>query len=671
MRTLLVLSKHALLSPAIEAVVDHTRYQVITKEDAWDAESLLARGAIDVAILDLEMADANAIRLIEEMRRAAPACPLLVYTNARHTEWEEEAYVLGVAHILMKPVRGKLLNTMLDRALSHLDQKPHPDEAAPASQALKPARPASDHFRALEALRHFSGVLTHSLNCEALLKQFLLILREIIGVNRAVVFLRKPAGVLSESAHSQDDRWLRSACAIGLEPSFLGHFALSLSTGIGASLRRQGRILKANSLEAQSNREIAKEFHLLGAEVAIPIHDREALVGVAVFDERLTGEPYQNDELSLIFHMLEEVGLAIRNSWLHDQVVASNAMVAKILGTLGSGCVVVNSALQILHANTAARKFFLPESSGKLPLEFSHLPQELGSKVFTVMKTGIGLQPFRYQFSATPDAFFQVTISPFDMRDSTVPGAALLTIEDVTQQEHARKLELETSNLRLVTSMAEHLAHEIGNSVVPLSTHQQLLSEKYSDPEFRESLSTAMANGVKRISRLANQMMFLARDKTDFSDKIPVADLISEAFRDAYSYHAGKAPQLDFTKASEPWTIAGDHKALRHAFSEVILNALQANPSEPNVAVKIKEDPSENGHQHLNVEVRDSGGGFSVETAEKAQEPFFSTRNVGLGIGLTVTRKIIEDHNGKVEIAPSEKGEHGMVRISLPLAEEH
>ncbi len=672
MRTLLVLSRHGLLSQAIESVLDSTRYQVITKEDVWEAESLLSRGAIDAAILDIELTNANAIRAITEIREAAPRCPLLVYTSAKQSEWEEDAYTLGVAHVLAKPVRAKLLNTLLDRALNELEQHAQADECGAASQPLKPSRVDSGHFRALEALRNFSGVLAHSLNCEALLKEFLLLLREIIGVNRAVIFLRKPAGVLSESAHAQDDRWLRSACAIGLETSFLEHFALSLGAGIGASLRRQGRILKANSLEAQSNREITKEFHLLGAQVAIPILDREALIGVAVFDERLTGEAYQNDELSLIFHMLEEVGLAIRNSWLHDQIVSSHRMVANILGTLGSGCMVVDSALQVLHANVAARKYFLPENSGKLqPLEFSHLPQELGSKVFTVMKTGVGIPPFMYQFPTAPDAFFQVTISPFNMENAASTGAALLTIEDVTQREHGRKLEIEASNLRLVTSMAEHLAHEIGNSVVPLSTHQQLLNEKYSDPEFRESLSTAMASGVKRISRLANQMMFLAREKTDFSDKIPVADLISEAFRDAYSYHAGKAPQLDFKKASEPWTIAGDHKALRHAFSEVILNALQANPSEPNVAVKINEDPSDEGNQKLNVEVRDSGGGFTPETAEKAQEPFFSTRNVGLGIGLTVTRKIIEDHKGKVTIAPSEKGGHGMVRISLPLAEQN
>src|ERR1043166_9286830 len=282
--------------------------------------------------------------------------------------------------------------------------------------------------------------------------------------------------------------------------------------------------------------------------------------------------------------MLEEVGLAIRNSWLHDQLVSNHAMVADILGTLGSGCVVVNTNLAILHANAAARRIFLEGKGGKRQLEFADLPQEISSKVFTVMKTGAQFPPFRTELSDLPDLIFNVKISPFRTQDSAVANAALLVIEDITQAERAKRLEMETSHLRLITRMAEHLAHEIGNSVPPLSTHQQLLTEgdRIEDPEFRDSLSLALANGVKRISRLSSQMMFLARGKTDFGDQVSVSELVKEAVRDAYVYLTGKAPEdYNIVPSTEAFTIAGDHKALRHAFAEVMLNALQANPGEP------------------------------------------------------------------------------------------
>ena len=668
MRTLLVITKQPSLAAAVATVLDTAKFQLITKEAVGEAEFLLSRGAIDAAILDVELTDARAVRLIEELKSFAPDCPILIYTGDAQWEWEEDAYLLGVAHVLTKPVRGKLLNTLLDRLFPDDEpSRPLALQATTAAIETSILRPYVDQVRALEALRRFSGVLTHSLDSTGLLKQFLLLLREIIGVNRAIIFLRKPAGGLGDSPLAQDDRWLRSACAIGHDQSVLQHFALSLGAGIGGHLHRQGRILRASSHDAQSNREIAKEFQLVGAEVAIPILDRESLLGVVVFDERLTGEPYANEELALIFHMLEEVGLAIRNTWLHDQLLSNHAMIADILSHLGSGCMVVGGNLTTLHSNTAAERFFLQDFPGKARLEFSDLPQMLGSMVFTVIKTGIAVPAFKYQRPQSPDLFYRIAILPFRTQSAAATNAALLIVEDVTEHERAQQLEIESANLRLVKSMAEHLAHEIGNSLVPISTHQQLLKDSINDPEFQESLSSVLASGVKRISRLASQMVFLARDwQADFRESVPISDLLVEAFHEAHTFHPGKKlAQLSFNKDLAPWKIAGDHKALRHAFSEIMLNALQANPDEPTVFVHLSE--SLNGGTQLEVEVRDSGQGFNSEIAQRAPEPFFSTRNVGLGLGLTVSRKIIESHHGSIEIPSSQKGESGIVRVSLPL----
>ena len=103
------------------------------------------------------------------------------------------------------------------------------------------------------------------------------------------------------------------------------------------------------------------------------------------------------------------------------------------------------------------------------------------------------------------------------------PASALLMVEDLTQSEQLRRLEIEAANLRLVRTMADRLAHEVGNAMVPLSTHQQLLADKYKDPEFRASLDAALADGVKRVTRLLNQMRFLARDALVSQEAFPLA----------------------------------------------------------------------------------------------------------------------------------------------------
>ena len=68
------------------------------------------------------------------------------------------------------------------------------------------------------------------------------------------------------------------------------------------------------------------------------------------------------------------------------------------------------------------------------------------------------------------------------------------------------------------------------------------------------------------------------------------------------------------------------------------------------IGVRLHAESSGNGLQGLQIEVQDNGAGFTPEAAQKASAPFFTTRNVGVGLGLTVSRKIIETHRGKLEI---------------------
>jgi nitrogen-specific signal transduction histidine kinase len=519
----------------------------------------------------------------------------------------------------------------------------------------------------LDVLRDFSAILTHSLDAEAMLKQFLHFLREILCVNRAAIFLNRPCSPLTEAMSPEDARRLRSASAIGISAGLLEHFELSLDSGIGAQINRLGRILRRDSAEALYDGEVQKEFELLGAQVAVPIHSRDALVGVAVFDGRVTGEPLVNVELELIFHLLEQVGLALRNIWLHNQLAGNHAMMTDVLRELSSACIVVGRDLKVLHANKAARRHFGRKNQRTGELEFSDLPQALGAKIYQVLKTGAAIGPFRHEPENSPGTIYSISVVPFQRGDSTVPVSALLTADDLTQTEQLQRLEVEAANLRLIKTMADRLAHEVGNAMVPLSTHQQLLGEKFKDKEFRESLDHAMADSVKRVTRLVSQMRFLAREGQLDREVFTVEKLVEDAYQEARKHQPAEAAHLKCENGGKSIVIAGDRAALKHALAEIMLNALQANPKTPTIGVRLQTGTNSAGEQDVQIEVQDNGAGFTAEAAGKVPSPFYTTRNVGLGLGLTVSRKIIETHRGRLEIIPPQIGQHGIVRVSLPV----
>jgi len=683
MKTLLVLAQHPGLAEAVRTGINPEQYRVVHRTTPEEAEPLLVHGLADACIADVELSNVQGLWFLEKLRRLAPACPVILYTGAKHWEWEEEAYLHGAAHVLNKPVRARMLTALLDRlwttstppralqpatpllpmeSLKRFDAASTSSALAVTPQSLTGWAGAP---QTLTVLRGFSGILTHSLDADALLKQFLLLLREILSINRAAIFLRQPVSGLDELNAGDQSRRLRAACAIGLSPGLLEHFELSFEAGIGGYLMRLGRIVRRYGDEVRNDVEAQKEFELLGAQVAVPILDRETVLGVAVFDGRITGEPLVNAELELVFHLLEQLGMALKNIWLHEQLGANHALMAGILRELSSGCIVVGRDLNILHANKTARKYFSRAERRSGEMEFSDLPQSLGAKAYQVLQTGSAIH-FKYEPEQPAGTVFNINIVPFQRLPAGLPASALVMIEDLTQSGQLHRLEIEAANLRLVRAMADRLTHEVGNAMVPLSTHQQLLSDKWRDPEFRASLNLALADGVKRVTRLINQMRFLARDSVLAQEAFPLAPMLEEAYEEARKYQPGKAALLSLDTGKTPIVVTGDRAALKHALAEVMLNALQANPADPKVGVRLHSEFNGNAGQGLQIEVQDNGAGFTPEAVQKGAAPFFTTRNVGLGLGLTVSRKIIETHHGRLEILPAKPGVAGIVRISLP-----
>ena len=672
MKTILVLSSHPDFAETIRASLDPAQYRVVHRLNVNEAEPLLVHGLAAACVLDADPLNMDSIWTIERFRRFDARTPIIACSSENRPEWEDEAFLHGVAHVVTKPIRQRLLHSLLERLWS-TPAAAHPVPVlapAPVPPDRSLESPAAGRFgnagHALDPLRDFSSILTHSLNAEAMLKQFLLFLREILSVNRAAIFLNRPGTPLTEAPSPEACRRLRAVSAIGLAPGLLEQFELSLDSGIGAQLARLGRILRRHSDEARADAVAQKEFELLGIEVAMPVSGRDGIVGVAVFDGRVTGEPLVNAELELIFHLLEQVSLALRNIWLHDQLAGNHEMMADVLRELSSACIVVSRDLKVLHANKAARRHFTPRHQPDGEFDFTDLPPVLGAKIYQVLKTGAAMSPFRFEPEHSPGTVYSVTVVPFQRANSATPASALLTADDLTQTEQLRRLEIEAANLRLIKSMSDRLAHEIGNALVPLATHQQLLAEKYRDREFRESLDQALAEGVKRVTRLINQMRFLAREGHIEQETFPVSKLIEEAYQEARKHQSGEVSRLHFDSSGKAIIITGDRAALKHALAEIMLNALQANPKEPNIGVKLHTDANSGRKPDVQIEVQDNGAGFTAEAAQKAPSPFFTTRNVGLGLGLTVCRKIIETHRGKLEIVPPQAGQHGVVRVSLP-----
>ena len=664
MKTILVLAQNPELPDAVKTALDGYPCRPLVRPDLEEAEPLLRSGPFHACIVDADHPQIQLTWMIERLKELAPQIPIFVLTQTRSPDWEETLYLKGAARILSKPLRPRLLRHFLD-SLPTTSAGPSRPARRPIAPIMRSeSLPAEQAPLKLDSLTH---LLPHAFSVTSLCAELLPKLRVGLGVQRIVLLLRPAFSLEQQPGRSEESRRMNFIASRGVSDKLLENCGLSMDNGAGALLSASLPILERDSPGVNSDAQAGQEMDLLGVDTLIALTQGEQILGALGLSRRLTDEPVAPHLLQSVYFLCEEVAQAIGQIWANERVVSNHEMMEGILRELNSACVVVDRNLQIVHANKAAQSLFLIPADASVVLKFNDLPSTLINRVFQILKHGQATPPFRYRYPEANGRQFQVTIIPFQSKTALLPISALIVLDDQTQPEQMRRLEVETANLRLVKIMADRLAHEIGNALVPVSTHQQLLSTRHKDPEFRLSLETALANSVKRIGRLVNQMVFLAQDRPVTMETVSIPTLLEEAFREAQRHLPNQTATLRQTNESATASVLGDHEALKHALAEVFINAIQANPTEAKVIAKTVGVSFESGQVGVSIEVKDNGEGFPSEASHHATDAFFTTRSVGLGLGLTVTRKVIETHQGRLEIVPGDTKTGGLVRVVLPL----
>src|SRR5215469_833007 len=137
MKTILVLSPHPDFVETIRVSLGEEAYRVVHRMDVDQAEPLLVHGIVSACILDIDLMGVQGVWVIERLRRRDAKCAIIAYTAAMASDWEEEAFLKGVTHILATPVRPKLLSSLLERLWQPVKQR----EITPQQPLFAPPPP--------------------------------------------------------------------------------------------------------------------------------------------------------------------------------------------------------------------------------------------------------------------------------------------------------------------------------------------------------------------------------------------------------------------------------------------------------------------------------------------------------------------------------------------------
>jgi signal transduction histidine kinase/DNA-binding NarL/FixJ family response regulator len=638
-------------------------FQVQHRAKAADARGALLAGAFDLCVFAPLRMSADLFQELTTTRTLVADLQLVVVLPVgESSETQQKLLAAGASLVLFQPVEQGSLISVLERLTG---TSPTPAGHAQSVASAMPSRAAA-LSSALEVLRDFTQVLGYSLDYRQLTQHFILKLREVVGLSRIAIFLEPGKTSSLPALTLPETHILPCAAAVGLTADLTDCFSLSRKSGLGRQLTQHPQILRAPVGSAPSflDPKIIREFEVLGGLVAIPINDRERTLGVAVLGDRITGGEFTDEELLLVYHLLEELGLAVKNSWLHTQLVGNHRIFSNVLNSLTVGALVLDANQQIIYTNSAITRFLRgPKALG---IELADLPAPVLTKLLEVVQHDAAVEPFFHVVGDAAGTIYRATVIPLRTAGDRLPQTAMLLIEDFTQIRSAQRAEIESSNLKLISLIARRFAHEIRNSLVPLTTHAQLFDAEIGNAEFRDSLKGALTRETRRIQRFTDQMLLLARSDQPNTELAPLDEILQTSFAKSRAFAGGTA-QLEIKTDLPPVTLRCSRANLAHAFQEIFLNGLQSTGENRQVHVTLNAAPTAEGAAELIIQVRDNGSGFAPESVSRATEPFFTTRNTGVGLGLTIARRIIEAHQGRLELHTRVAPDDPDLTVHLPL----
>jgi two-component system nitrogen regulation sensor histidine kinase NtrY len=241
----------------------------------------------------------------------------------------------------------------------------------------------------------------------------------------------------------------------------------------------------------------------------------------------------------------------------------------------------------------------------------------------------------------------------------------VVTLDDITELEAAQRK-------AAWSDVARRIAHEIKNPLTPIQLSAERLRRKYlsqieSEPETFKTCTDTIIRHVEDIGRMVDEFSAFARMPAPVFEEECLQELIEQTVFLQRTAETGFSYVLDMPE--EEVRLPCDRQQLSRALTNLLLNAAESikarraaqgpESEKGRIAVRLTHEDRASV-----IEVTDNGRGLPADERDRLTEPYVTTRESGTGLGLAIVKKIVEDHNGELQLLDNPEG-GAIVRIRL------
>lgn len=320
---------------------------------------------------------------------------------------------------------------------------------------------------------------------------------------------------------------------------------------------------------------------------------------------------------------------------------------------------------RIEYINTAAEQFWLFKKKNVIGLSIWDIfekerinlsPQEVKSVLFA---TGMFKEEFK--FVRKDESILYGLLSASFIEDPIKAIVAVVT--DLTRIKEMENRLIKSERMASLGHLANGVAHQVRNALITLGGYANLLKKKMPLDDRNRFYLQPIIESVKRlddmVQEIENYAYYTHMDLMEFH-QIELLPVINHAIKKTFKSKKFKNIAVSLDIKPKNIKLAGDNAFLRELFFQLILNACEAmeGGGKLTIAAKRKQDA-------VVIKISDTGKGIPKEELPLIYDPFYTTQNRGAGVGLTIVLRILETHNGSIDVE-STPGKGTTFTIVLP-----
>ncbi len=558
---------------------------------------------------------------VARLCEAAPGVSIVALSARSDAETLAGFNLAGARACLVKPFSCEALRQALSRATRRAEGVV--SVAAPAAPATAVPPQTAQRYQA--TLRWLSRVPGHHETPARIGGRLLEAAIDIFDTSRAAVVL-------------EDGSVFRIAAENGLAPGLAESLRLEFSAGLMRWFE-ENRCVADRQVIADP--EAARELQVLGMRLGAPLLRAGRVTGALLLGERASGYEYNADDRELLTSLVRAASTWFENAHLYQDSARQRERIDGLLGNITAGVVVIAPDKTIALINPSAERILQVPAAELVGRSAQRLGSGFADIALRVLADG---QPRLRQEVRDPaiNARLGLSAAPLGAQGVAVIFSRL-------PEETAARDEIAYSPFW--EYLSSRVAQEIKNPMVAINTFAQLLPKKYDSADFRQAFGDVVQKEISRINGVVETLFDFARHPRLVLRRARLNETLQNVLRAFEDELSTRAIRLETEWDPDDPEADLDPDTFAQAVKSVVRNAIDAMPDGGALRVRTAQ---KNGR--CSILVADTGPGIAEQDAPLIFMPFFSTKEQGMGLGLTTANRIMKQHNGELRLVPQEEG---------------